>query len=281
MGSQEVRQPISAGALRRELSERNRLRAATLEHEVTYGEVPSVLYAEAENGASHGNFLDASYRRICADPGWRRRLEKVYPASRRVARQHDRRRSELDCANSSDALLMNVFCYPGVTSRPGVCRLLGIEPGLRPSFGVRAHVPFASGGCDRTEVDMELGEYLVEAKLTETGFQQARAALVERYRDLAEVFEIGALPRTAMAGYAEYQLLRGVLAAHARGQRFLMLCDGRRGTMAESWLRVMQAVRGWEMRDRLRLLTWQELSAELPGVLRGFLLEKYGITASS
>ena len=68
------------------------------------------------------------------------------------------RRSELECANSSDALLMNLFCYPGLTRRPGVCRLLGVDAGLRPEFGVRVQVPLANGRVDRTEVDMQLGD---------------------------------------------------------------------------------------------------------------------------
>ena len=277
MGAGGVGRAISAGQLRRELSVRNCERAALMEHEVTFGPVPSVVYAAGAEERSHGNFLAASYRRICADEMWRRRLDKVYTASGRMARQHDRRRYELECANSSDALLMNVFCYPGLTRRAGVCRLLGVEAGLRPSFGVRARVPLASGRADRTEIDMELGDYVVEAKLTEAGFGQARAALVERYRDFEEVFAVDSLPRTAGGGYAEYQLLRGVLAARARGQRFLLLCDGRRASMQESWFRVMQAVRGWEMRDRMRLLTWQELAAAMPGSVREFLREKYGI----
>lgn len=277
---------MSAGELRRELSARNLVRAERMTHETTFGAVASVIYAKDEDGVGHGNFLPASYRRIRADDGWRRRLSKVYTASGRVARRHDRRRAELECANSSDALLMNLFCYPGMTARPGVGQLLGIDLGARPEFGVRVQVPLKTGGVDRTEVDMELGEYLVEAKLTETGFQQARLALVERYRDLDEVFAVEELPRLwarledgAGAGFAEYQLLRGVLAAYARGQRFLVLCDGRRGGMIESWFRVMRAVRRWEMRDRLRLLTWQELSTETPKIVRRFLEEKYGIAA--
>ena len=128
---------------------------------------------------------------------------------------------------------------------------------------------------------MLLGDCMVEAKLTETGFQQARPALVQRYRDLEEVFDVDLLPRRgADGGYAEYQLIRGVLAAHAREQRFLVLCDGRRMEMGESWFRVMRAVRGWELRDRLRLLTWQELAVELPSTLGRFLEEKYGIAAA-
>lgn len=274
---------MSSGELRRELSARNLKRAEGYSHETTYGSVPSVIYAADEGGLEHGNFLPAAYRRICADAEWARRLGKVYTASERVPRRHDRRRGELECANSSDALLMNIFCYPGMLRRAGVCRLLGIDAGLRPEFGVRVQVPLRTGGVDRTEVDMEVGEYLVEAKLTETGFQQARPALVERYRDLAEVFDVEVLPRTGVEGsgsYAEYQLLRGVLAAYAREQRFLVLCDGRRGLMIESWFRVMRAVRRWELRDRLRMLTWQELAATAPPALQKFLGEKYGIEAS-
>ncbi|HZL50634.1 MAG TPA: BrnT family toxin, partial [Terracidiphilus sp.] len=101
----------SAAGLRRELSARNLARAETVAHEATYGAVPSVLYAEDEAGG-HGNFLAASYKRICADPQWRLRLEKSYTANARVPRAGDRRRKELDCCASSDALLMNIFCTP-------------------------------------------------------------------------------------------------------------------------------------------------------------------------
>ncbi len=272
---------MSAAELRRELSERNLARAQQMEHETTFGSVPNVLYAEATDGEAHGNFLSASYRRIRADAAWRQRLTKAYTASSRVARRHNRVRSELDCANSSDALLMNLFCYPGMTCRPGVCRLLGLEVGARPEFGVRVQVPLLNGRVDRTEVDMQIGELLVEAKLTETGFQQARSSLVERYRDLLEVFCMDELMRSCCGGgsgsYAEYQLIRGVLAAQARGQRYLVLCDGRRSEMVESWFRVMRAVRHWELRDRLQLLTWQELAAETPRLVQAFLEEKYGI----
>jgi len=155
---------------------RNLVRATELPHEVTYGSTPSVIYGEGEDGV-HGNFHAASFRRIAANPTWLRRLDKAYTASRRVARSPDRRRGELECANSSDALLMNIFCYPGLLHRPGVCRLLGIDRGLRPEFGYRAEVPFAVKGTDRTEIDMRLGSCLFEAKLTETGFQQARRSL--------------------------------------------------------------------------------------------------------
>src|SRR5581483_11208555 len=100
------------------------------EHELSYGSSASVIYQECEG--AHGNFLPPSWARIAANPLWQKRLEKAYTASRYVPRAGDRRRFELDCANSSDALLMNIFCYPRVLSRAPLCSLLGIEPGLEP-----------------------------------------------------------------------------------------------------------------------------------------------------
>lgn len=270
---------MTAEALRREISARNLDRARTLPHETTYGGVPSVIYAAAAEEAAHGNFFPASYRRILADAGWRSRLLKAYTAEARVPRRHDRRRGELECATSSDALLMNIFCAPGMTSRAELLALLGLGAGLRPEFGLRVHVPMRRGLTDRTEVDMRLGDILVEAKLTEGGFQTARRSLVERYRDLDEVFSIEDLPRRGEL-CAEYQLVRGVLAAHARGERFLVICDARRADLMESWFRVIRAVRLWELRGRLRLVTWQEIAAASPRELQAFLAEKYGIAAA-
>jgi hypothetical protein len=71
---------LSSAELRRDLSGRNLLLAENIPHESTCGAAPSVLYQEA-NG-QHGNFLPASYRRICASSEWSRRLEKHYTASR-------------------------------------------------------------------------------------------------------------------------------------------------------------------------------------------------------
>ncbi len=245
-------------------------------HETTIGVTPSVIYAGGSGGVGHGNFLSASFQRIVADAAWRRRLEKAYTAGARVARRHDRRRSELECAASSDALLMNVFCYPGATRRECLCLLLGVEAGLRPEFGVRVHVPLRGDLVDRTEVDMRLGDYLVEAKLTEGGFQTAPVSLVERYRDLDGVFAVEELPRRGGL-FREYQLLRGVLAACAQGGRFLVICDGRRADLRESWFRVVSAVRSGELRGRLRLATWQEIGATMAPAVRRFLEVKYGI----
>jgi hypothetical protein len=271
--------PVSPIGLRRELSQRNAVRAANLGAEMTYGAIPSVIYCEDEAGA-HGNFLPASYRQILKQADWRSRLAKVYTGSRFVPRSSDRTRRELECANSSDALLMNIFCYPGMLRRIELCSLLGLAPGIRPSFGFRARIPLKGGAQDRTEIDLKLGSLLVEAKLTEGNFQTARADLVHRYRDLETVFDLTRLPM-APEKYRSSQLIRGALAAHTHGAAFAVFCDQRRQDLIDGCFEVFSAVTSAELRCRLSVVTWQEIAAAMPRTITNFLAGKYGISAAS
>jgi hypothetical protein len=273
--------------LRTELSLRGMrfAKAHGLVYERTDGAVPSVIFARGDDGG-HGNFHPRTYEAICSRPEWKRRLSKVHTAHKRVRARADWKWMELDCANSSDALLMNVFCYPGVTECAGVRATLGVAAGAVPEFGVKPRTPLkggrrnnTEGKTDNTEIDMQVGDLLVEAKLTESDFQSARMALVERYRDLEEVFDVSELPMLN-GRVIGYQLIRGTLAAFASGCSFCVLCDARRPELVEAWYAVMRAVRSFELRCRLQLLTWQELAGVVPGELREFLAEKYGIVAT-
>jgi hypothetical protein len=249
-----------------------------LVHEVSFGSAASVIYGKDDDG-THGNFLPASYRRICADAEWSKRLGKSYTASERIPRAADRWRGELECASSSDALLMNLFCYPRVTWRKELCSLLGVDVGLRPEFGMRAGIAMRRDEVDRTELDMRLGELMVEAKLTEGGFGKASRERLMRYVALEDVFDVDDLPWTGNVVHG-YQLIRGVLAAQAEGALFLVLCDGRRADMVEMWFRVLRAVKSYDVRGRMQLLSWQELAVAMPRTVQHFLAEKYGIIAA-
>lgn len=266
--------------LRAELSECGQKYAQTrgLPHQLSYGGVPAVIFEPSDSG-QHGNFLPASYSAILRNPEWRRRLLKPHAQSKSLP-STGRRWCELDSANSSDALLMNIFCYPGVAGDRSVLHLLGAEADGPPRFGYRARVPLREGKLDRTEVDMRLGNLLVEAKLTESDFQRKAKPALACYRDFAAVFYRRQLPQQ-LNQYLSYQLIRNVLAAHASGYSFCVLSDARRPDLREAWFQVMQAVRSADLRVRCKSLTWQELAAVLPPSLQYFLEEKYGIAASS
>ena len=316
-----------ASRLRLELGFRNRRYARGRAHVESYGNPHVIVYAP-ENG-QHGNFHAPAYSEIAARPEWMRRFDKVHAQAARSLPKPDldppRRWRELDSSMSSDALLMNVFCTPGVVDSIKVRNLLGIENDAVPAFGWKARVPLTSGRFDRTEVDMRIGGLLVEAKLTEGDFQTRESAIVEAYRDFDTVFDRELLPRVELspkrrmqasefpeaysqeleslidtlnppvrstaadpgldtrmrgeAGYASYQLIRNVLAAYASECSFCVFHDARRPDLREEWFQVMAAVRNSEMRVRMKVLTWQELSESLPNELQEFLDQKYGIVA--
>jgi hypothetical protein len=271
----------SAISLRAELSLRSvRFAAARgLRHERTDGNTPAIIFSRGD-GDSHGNFHPLAYEAICDNAQWMRRLGKVHTSSKRMRVRADWQWKELDCANSSDALLMNIFCYPGVAGSAEVCGLLGVEGGFVPEFGFKPRTPLRGGKRDNTEIDLRIGDLFLEAKLTESGFQSARPELIARYQDVDTVFDITALPMRD-GRYSCYQLVRGVMAAYASEGSFCVCCDARRPALVELWYQVLRAVQPAALRCKLKLLTWQELAAAVPRDLQKFLAEKYGIVPAN
>jgi hypothetical protein len=268
-----------AGRLREEISARALAWASSngLPHECTISNLPAVLFRETED-ATHGNFHPASYKCICRKPEWNRRLRKSHTSARRNLPSHDTGRSELDTAASSDALLMNIFCHPQAFTAGSRLRIfLGTEAPEQLRFGSRPRIPLVANHIERTEIDLRIGDLLIEAKLTETEFQRAPRLRVERYRDFRCVFDTGLLSQTAES-YLHYQLIRGVLSAYAeQGTRYCVICDARRPDLIDAWFIVASAVKLSSLRSRLQLVTWQEIAATLSQSMQMWLAEKYGI----
>jgi hypothetical protein len=268
---------MSAFSLRCELISRAEqyARSQGLPFQQSYGEMPVVCFPPRDG--RNGNFIPASYKAIISNPAWKGRLNKVHPLGRTSLPPNENGRwMELDSCTSSDALLMNIFCYPGVLRRKQTLELLGIEAATEPCFGCRARVPLIDGKVDRTEVDLRLGNLLIEAKLTESDFQRVGKRVLTTYRDFRDVFVVEQLPQTK-THFLSYQLLRNVLAAYALQCCFCVVLDDRRKSLLEAWYAVMRCVKPIELKTALRVLTWQELAKTLPLTLRRFLALKYGI----
>jgi len=219
----------------------------------------------------------ASFRAVHRNLQWLRRLNKTHTTAKKIfPRAETGAWRELDSCMSSDALLMNIFCHPGIAKSRTVAAMLGVDVPLTPRFGFRARLPLANSKFDQTEVDMKLGNLLVEAKLTESDFQRAKKSHLLRYRDFLQVFDEALLPQ-AGDYYASYQLIRNVLGAYASQCSFCVLLDARRPDLIEAWYAVMKCVQDVDLRTACKVLTWQELSGALPSSLRAFLARKYGI----
>lgn len=235
------------------------------------------LFPMAPDESAHGNFAPESFAAILGTPAWRRRLDKLHPQRKTaLPAPYKETARELDSCTSSDALLMNVFCFPGVVSGR-VAELLGVRAGSCPAFGVAGAVPLEDGSSDATELDMQLGDTNVEAKLTESDFTRRPIAHVERYADLYEVFVADALPRDR-DDYLGYQLIRNVLAiARRRAARFRVILDARRPDLLREWWMLHGAIRDTDVRQRCGFVLWQEIAAVAPLRLRAFLAGKYGL----
>ena len=270
---------IWSSRLREDLCARARSYAeqSRVEFYQSRGAAAVTLFPTLADGTGHGNFSAASFAAIQANPAWRSRLAKPHTRRRTaLPAPHDSTAKEMDSCTSSDALAMNVFCYPSVVSAD-IAQLMGVPPGTTPAFGMPGLVPLLNDRTDATEVDMVLGDTSVEAKLTESTFTARPKAHVERYARLYETFEKDLLP-THGDDYQSYQLIRNVLAvASRRSARFVVLLDARRPDLLREWWVIHTAIRDGSLRARCAFVTWQELAAAAPLPLRSFLELKYGL----
>jgi hypothetical protein len=241
------------------------------------GSQPTVLFKPAGDGSRHGNFHPASWAAIRDNGDWISRLGKRHSQLAALPEGERLQARELDSSNSSDALLMNCFCYPGAL--PGIMAGLGLDPGPAPGdpqFGYLPRLPLVGGGTDATEIDLRVGRLLFEAKLTESTFTSRRRSHVERYHHLADVFDRERLPGddTMIRGY---QVIRNVLAAFETSGVSVVLIDERRSDLHDEWRTVTQAIVLRELASRCILATWQQLARSVPADLGDFLAAKYAL----
>ncbi len=229
-----------------------------------------IIFKKDQGRNIHGNFLDSSYRNILEEKSWRVRLQKPHPYFPR-----EQEVKELDSCNSSDALLMNIFCHPGIDKWKSLKKLLGLSEIGEPEFGFLAKVKKDNGQVDATEIDMRLGGILIEAKLTEKDFTRKEKTIVESYHNFKKVFNKELLSQSG-EDYLNYQLIRNILAAYQHNLSFLLLCDARRPDLARELYLTVRCVKNDRLRAKCNIVFWQEIAQNVGKELRDFLIEKYG-----
>lgn len=213
------------------------------------------------------NFHPDSYRNICNHADWKARTLKPHPNVPGV--------NEMQSSNSSDALLMNIFCHPSIGEWKGVKKVLGSELDTF-AFGVPGEIQLYKDEQDTTEIDLRLADSLCEAKFTETNFTKKRSSIVENYAGLKEAFHIEALPRKG-DDYDNYQIIRNLLASIQYDQKHILFCDERRPDLARRYMETVSCLQDVKRRLNCRVIFWQELVAACGATLRDWIKEKYGI----
>ena len=213
------------------------------------------------------SFCSDSYEAIQSNADWNARTEKAHqqvPGS-----------LEMQSSNSSDALLMNIFCHPKIATWKGVQDVLGFVVD-KPVFGFKACVPKHGTDGDKTEIDLAIGNCFAEAKLTEEGFTEKLKSEVEKYEGFADVFHVSSLAQDAN-NYRNYQVIRNILAAVHHDKDHILFCDQRRPDLVRDYLSTVACVREVRVRERCRVIFWQEIAQNAGKSLRDFLETKYGI----
>lgn len=213
------------------------------------------------------SFCPESYESIKRNEDWTARTEKAHSQVSGAF--------EMQSSNSSDALLMNIFCHPRIGTWKGVQKLFGFVPRM-PVYGVMARVPKAGTNGDDTEIDLAIGDSFAEAKLTEESFTAKAKSEVEKYEMFSDIFHVSSLPQDE-DNYNNYQVVRNILAAVHHDKDHLLLCDQRRPDLVRDYLRTVACVRDVRIRQRCRVIFWQEIAQCVGKSLQEFLELKYGI----
>jgi hypothetical protein len=217
------------------------------------------------------SFHPESFANILSHSDWNDRTMKTHQNVPGV--------KEMQSSNSSDALLMNIFCHPSIRKWTGIKKLL--ENDLDSiTFGFPGSVKIRNGQTDTTEIDLALSDVFCEAKLTESDFTHKRPSVVENYEGLYETFHVEALPRIG-DDYDNYQIIRNLLAATQHDRKHILLCDERRPDLVRRYMITVSCLRDVHWRMKCRVIFWQEIVVACGNSLREWIEEKYGMCQQS
>lgn len=180
---------------------------------------------------------------------------------------------EMQSSNSSDALLMNIFCYPKINQWKGIKQLLGTDDLNDIKFGWN---PFFENEDLKqpTEIDMKIGNHIFEAKLTENNFTQKEKKIVKNYSDFSKVFDLEKL-NIIEDKYESYQLIRNILTAYKYNYSFTLLIDETRTDLIRFLITIIKAININELQNKINFVTWQEIAHVCGKDLKDYLENKY------
>jgi len=211
------------------------------------------------------NFNESSYANIIKNPKWKARLEKTH------SHYQDKTR-EMQSSNSSDALLMNIFCHPKFINWKGPANLLRIDVAEEFVFGWNP--TFDNEKAHKTEIDLKIGNRIFESKLTEESFSEKERSHVVKYPHFNDIFSEELL-LAADGQINHYQLIRNIITAYKYDFSFTILLDESRIDLIYEIFTVIKSVKIETVRNRINFVTWQEIIKCCGTELSGYIKEKY------
>lgn len=221
------------------------------------------------------NFTYEAWETIKNNPYYFSRTQKAHSSF-----DQTNPKEEMQSSNSSDALLMNIFCDRFMKTSKGLLKLLNVGDLGKLTFGYSPGVALMKNGVDKTEIDLYIldgdKKIFCESKLTETDFVFKPLSEFQRYKDFEAVFDSTKLP-VYREFVGNYQLVRNILAAYQFNASFYLFIDARRPDLAKSFYQTLRCVKDIDLRTRCEVFYWQDLAAVAYADLRHFLQEKYAL----
>lgn len=214
----------------------------------------------------NNNFLGKTYKSIQNQDSWRLKLKKPHS-------QFNDGTLEMQSSNSSDALLMNIFCFPNFFTWKGPTQLLGIDQKDTVEFGWNPKFNNETPE-NPTEIDLKIGNSIFEANLTEKSFTKKRVEVVKMYQDFDIVFNEDIL-LDGEGNINHYQLVRNILTAHKYELKFSVLLDSSRIDLIKALLETVKAIKIPELRRKVDFITWQELVDVCGKELKEYISSRY------
>lgn len=211
------------------------------------------------------NFNPDSYQKILSNPQWEKRLRKKHPDLPDTL--------EMQSSNSSDAILMNIFCNPKLINWTGIKKLFNITDFDDFLFGWKPD--FSNEKLVSTEIDLKFNDIIIEAKLTEDDFQSQDPEIVEAYDNFSLVFDCTLLELNKIGKYKNYQLIRNILAAYKYKCRFILLVDESRIDLIKEFIKTTNSIKDNSLRNRMEFITWQEITNSVGKTLSEYIQKKY------
>ncbi len=216
------------------------------------------------------NFHPKSFKNIQQNPNWISRLNKRHSQVKGAL--------EMQSSNSSDALLMNIFCHPEVSKWLGLNKLLNVNDLEITGFGINP-VILRSGKPETTptEIDLILNNSIIcESKLTEDTFTNKNRQDIEKYDHFNDLFYKSFLKGT-QTEFENYQLIRNILSLLTGYIRFILFCDERRSDLIVRLYETIGCIKDITLRSKCSVITWQQIASVVGTDLKSFLAVKYGI----
>lgn len=224
------------------------------------------------------NFIPESFNNIIKHSNWYKRTQKKLEKYPKIL--------EMQSSKSSDALLMNIFCYPDFINWEKPKKLLQINNYNCMKFGWNPEFSYEKKKFEYlkklgkenefhpSEIDLKIGDSIFEAKLTEKNFGEKEIEIIQKYDGFELVFDETILKKTDNK-YINYQLIRNILVAQKYNYKFILLVDETRNDLIEYFETTKEAVKNSKLKERIYYKTWQCIIKECEDKLSNYISKRY------